>query len=198
LSQQVPPPPSRLRKGFLVIGLVLLILGFFFFYLGSVTNIDHVTTYQNVANLNSGGMSWNLAPLFGSVYIYPANPQTVQTVTVQPHDYLTVSFQNVSYGSTNGTIYIVFFSPIDSESESFNAPPGGQRIVAYSPYGSLDFTNKANFETTIQVYLFSQNTDNIIPIITTLNHYERPQWVYFGVGVVLSLLAVIPIFKSKK
>jgi hypothetical protein len=69
---------------------------------------------------------------------------------------------------------------------------------------------------TIQVYLVCKNTSNthddsthvgftysdeltnIYPVTTTLNHYERPQWFYLCIGMVLSSLAVIPIFKSIK
>jgi hypothetical protein len=183
LSQQITL--SKLKKGFLVIGIVLLISSFFFFYLASVFNIDHVTTYQDAINFNSGGVGQKFFLYIGTDYTYPVNPQTV---TMQPDDYLTVSFHNVY--AWNGTIYIVLVRP----------PLGVyvNDVVAYSPYGALDFTNKADFEITIQVYLVSQNTNNTISITTTLNHYERPQWVFFGIGVGLSSLGVIPIFKSKK
>jgi hypothetical protein len=106
---------------------------------------------------------------------------------MQPNDYLAASF-HMFYKVLLMEQYTVLV-------RSQLAPDD---VVAYSPMSVLDLTNEANFEMAIQVCLVSQNTSNTIPVTTALNHYERPQWVYFGAGVVLSSLAVIPIFKSKK
>jgi len=63
----------------------------------------------------------------------------------------------------------------------------------------LGFKNYYPYDIGAWVYLATSNAQNVtISTTTQLTHYERPQWVYFGVGVVLSSLAVIPIFKSKK
>jgi 4-amino-4-deoxy-L-arabinose transferase-like glycosyltransferase len=108
LSQQIPP--LRLRKSFLVIGIVLLIVGFSFFYWASQVSSDYVTTYKNDVNLNS--------------------------------------------------------------------PEG---------HGAL-------FDAELDEYYYYLT----ISTTTEVHHYERPQWVYFGIGVVLSSLALVPIFKLRK
>jgi hypothetical protein len=67
-----------------------------------------------------------------------------------------------------------------------------------------DFLSYTNLDTTevMSVDLgipSNQNfTSTTVSVTLYLNHYETPQWVYFGIGVVLSSLAVIPIFKSRK
>jgi hypothetical protein len=180
LSEQIPPP-SRLRKGFLVVGIVLLILGFFFFYLASSVGYDYVTTYNNEINLAYPSSQY---PQSGAYEYY------VRNVIMQPNDALTVS-----YPVFNGTLQIVLVeqvSDINNTVLAVSGYPSSERFVYYK--------NEPQFNgIVVNVYLVAQNIQNVTLSTTmTLNHYETPQWIYFGAGVVLSSLAVIPIFKSKK
>jgi len=201
MSQQIPPHPSKLRKGFLVVGIVLLSLGFFFLYVASVNGIDVVTTFHDAVDLDSAGSPHNFTDPIGLAIKYPINPYTI---TMQPNDYLNTSFPNDIYQIE--PIYIVFWDNVSNEVLKYSQPLGDM----------LDFRNEGSSQMTIQVYLVCRNTSNthddsihggftyrdeltnIYPVTTTLNHYERPQWFYLGVGMVLSSLAVIPIFKSIK
>jgi hypothetical protein len=188
MSQQIPT--SRLGMGFLFVGIILLILGFFFFYVASVNDIEHVTTFHDEVNLNSAGSSHNFTDPIGAVIEHPVKPYTI---TLQPNDDLNTSFPNDIYQIE--PVYIVFWDNVSNE------------VLKYSPqYGNmLDFRNDGTSKMTIQVYLVRKNTSNIdaemisiFPTTTTLYHNERPQWFYFSIGVALSSLAVIPIFESKK
>jgi hypothetical protein len=177
LSQQIPPP-SRLRKGFLVVGLVLLILSFFFFYGASRVNWDYVTTHNDVVNLASPSYSSEY-PQFGAWEYW------VRDVIMQPNDFLTVSYPEDVQISAREIVLV-----------GRNA--SGNTLLA-SGYAEADYTNKQPSEIIVQVCLIAQNTQNVtFSSTTTLNHYEAPQWGYFAIGVVLSSLAVIIIFKSKK
>ena len=37
-----------------------------------------------------------------------------------------------------------------------------------------------------------------ISVNVTLDHYSEPNWIYFGIGVVIASLSLIAVFKSKK
>jgi len=200
MSQQILAT-SRLRKGFLVVGIVLLSLGFFFLYVASVNGIDRVTTFHDAVDLDSAGSPHNFTDPIGLAIEYPINPYTV---TMQPNDYLNTSLPNDIYQIE--PIYIVFWDNVSNEVLKYSQPLGDM----------LGFRNEGSSQMTVQVYLVCKNTSNthddsthvgftysdeltnIYPVTTTLNHYERPQWFYLCIGMVLSSLAVIPIFKSIK
>jgi len=106
MSQQIPPPsPKRLRKGFLIIGIVFLTLGFFFVYWASRLNWDYVTTYKETVDL---ALPEHMSD-YGFGYSF-----TFQTyggvIEMQPNDYLTVGCPSpVSDGQTTLTVYKVLF-----------------------------------------------------------------------------------------
>lgn len=179
MTQQIPLL-SKLRKGFLIVGVVLLILGFFFFYWASSVSLEYVTTYKNEVNLNSpqgvGSLFDEPEPV--EYYYYLVIPHSID---LQPDDFLNVSY---APNLAKGNVYIKLDeTPTLCISE-----------------GQLSFKNYYLYDIRVWVYLVTSNGPQNVTISATtqLTHYERPQWVYFGIGVVLCSLAMIPIFKSKK
>jgi len=189
LSQQILR--TRFRKDFLVIGIVLLVLGFFFFYVASSVGYDYVTTYNNEVNLAYPSDSSEYSQL--GAYEYRA-----AVVIMQSNDVLTVSYPENS--QTNGKLQIVLVEAAVNINGTVLAVSG---YTSY--YGFIYYKNEPSNNGTdvngiaVDVYLVSQSVQNLtLPTTTTLNHYETPQWLYFSIGIVLCLLALIPIFKSKK
>lgn len=184
LPQQIPPPtssPKRLRKGFLVFGIILLIMGFFFFYMASRVNWDHVTTYKEIVNVGYPTLASNYG--FGNSYTYVVNPAFM----VQPNDFVTMECPDVV---SNETVHIVLFENVQSNTTLLNCGTGS---VVYTNHQSITFW--------VSIYLVIPANQNIpteaVSTTTTLNHHETPQWVYLGVGAVLSSLALVLIFKSR-
>jgi hypothetical protein len=177
LTQQVPPP-SKIRKGFLILGVVLLILGFSFFYWASRVSSDYVTTYKNDVNLNSPeGHGFLIDAEPGDYYYYLVIPHSIN---IEPDDFLTVSY---APNLAKGSVYIKLEeTPTVCVSEDW-----------------LGFKNYYPYDIGARVYLVASNAQNVtISTTTEVHHYERPQWVYFGIGIVLLSLALVPIFKSRK
>jgi hypothetical protein len=177
LTQQVPQP-SKIRKGFLIIGVVFLILGFSFFYWASRVSLDYVTTYKNDVNLNSPeGHGALVDAETDEYYYYLVIPYSIK---LEPDDFLRVS---CAPNLAKGNVYIKLEeTPTVCISEDW-----------------LGFKNYYPYDIGAWVYLATSNAQNVtISTTTEVHHYERPQWVYFGVGVVLSSLALVPIFKSRK
>lgn len=190
MTQQVPPSPSKLRKGFLIVGIVLLILSFFFFYLSSRFNWDYLTTQEKTVNIGYPSTIKNYG--FGDSYVYwvPFSSHLSAFgvgISIQHNDYLTVKCSSVD---SQQTVYAVLvdFEVVNDTAFSYGL-------------GSLTYTSPSDYGWA-GIYLAipsNQTTTNTtVSVSFTFNHYETPQWVYFGAGVVLSSLAVIPIFKSKK
>lgn len=187
---EIPPQPSRLRKGFLVIGIALLVLGVIFFCLASRFDWDYVSTRNNNVNLSY--------PLYASKSpLFDAWGYCGGSLIMQPNDILAVSCsQNLQI---NGTLKIVV---ADGLSVGLSSATNSNVFASFGyPFaeGFVNYENKQPNEITVTVLLFAQNIQNVtLYTVTTLDHYERPQWVYFGIGVVISQLAVIPIFESKR
>ena len=196
MSQQIPPLSSRFRKGFLVIGIVLLILGFLFFYLASRVNWDYVTTYKETVDISLPFMMSDYG--FGNSFAFPTSTRNIE---MQFNDYLTIECPDVvSVGQIRLTVYVVLF--------------GSTSMLQYSKAQVLEYatswvTHKNyQFNEFVGVYLAipaNQVPNNItilrdlaVSTTITLHHYETPQWVYFGAGVVLSSLALITMFRSRK
>jgi len=170
--------------------MVLLILGFFFFYWASRVDWHYVTVYNDEANLAYPSRSSEYPPEFPQ---FGAYEYYAREVDMQPNDVLTVSYpENIQI---NGTLKILVVL--------FSEPPLVNPVLASSGYpyreGFVYYRNNMATNGFVGVYLIAQNVQNVtLSSTTTLSHYGTPQWVYFGIGVVLSSLAVIPIFKSKK
>ena len=182
MTQQVPLPPLKLRKGFLIVGIVLLIVGFFFFYLASRIDWNYVSRNQNTVTLDSPISQYKYD--FGEAWEYYGAP----SVSMHNNELLTVEI--------NGSVRIVLWDV------SSDLSP---RVLITVGYGSFAAFRNSEDWRLVRIYLVIPTTENLTSILgktfsvtTTLNHYETPQWVAFGIGVVLSSLAVIPIFKSKK
>lgn len=178
-----------LRKSFLIIGIVLLILGFFFFYWAGSDGWDYTTTYNNNVNLNSPTGYGDYG--FGAVKVYSVTPFS-SLINMEPDDFITVSYPSIF--QTNGIVYIMLAE---------NMPTA--TILVYYPNlnhtapGWLGFKNYQSYNIHVSVLLATPNAQNVtISTTTILHHYQIPQWVYLGIGVVLLSLAVIPISKSKK
>jgi len=180
LSQQITS--SRLRKGFLVVGLVLLIMGFFFFYWASRVNWDYVGGYTREINLAHSSYGPGSPPQFGA-YAYYAGYSVMQ-----PSDALTVSYpENIQI---NGTLKIV----VVDENNNLLASSG----YPFSDW-VVEYKNEPTNHVVVEVYLVAQNIQNVtVSITTTLNHYTKPQLVYFGVGAVLLSLGTISVFERKE
>ncbi len=183
MSQQtLPPPLKRLRKSLLIIGIVLLVSSFCLFFLASQIDNDHPTTYQDTVDVS---FAYSYPYDFGTSYHYPVKPYVI---IMQPHDYLTVNY----YTLTNGTVYIVLWDQTDASNH---------KVLKHSDItypNALSFTNDQPYKMLVEVYLASQNPRNTISTTTTLHHYDRPQWMFFSVAVVLISLGTISVFKSKK
>jgi hypothetical protein len=170
-----------LRKSFLIIGIVLLVLGFFFFYLASRVNWDYMTTYKETVDVGGPALVSDYG--FGKCYPYPVDTPTLE---MQPNDLLTVQYSYI-----NETVYIVLFEN----------PPSNTTVLNYGT-GLMWYTSHQNNLVRVILYLaipVNQNIQNAtLSTTTTLNHFETPQWNFFGFGVVFSLLALIPVFESRK
>ena len=196
MSQQISP--SRLRKGFLVIGIVLLILGFFFFYAASLEYRNYVTTFKDTVNV-SLPVPLKIADYgFGNSLVFPTS---FPDIRMQPNDLLIVECPSgVSAGQIAVKVYVVLFGNTSmlqySKAEVLDWELG---IVEYKNYQSNEFVG---VYLAIPAWNIPNNVTMLntaaVPTTITLCHYETLHWVYFGIGVVLASLAVIPIFKSKK
>lgn len=168
-----------LRKSFIIIGIVLLVLGFFFFYEASRVNWDYVTEYKNTADVGGPALVGDYG--FGKWYAYPVYTPTLEML---PDDFLTVRCSDI-----NETVYIVLFEN----------PPSNTTVLIYGT-GLVSYTSHQNNLVFVSLYLaipVNQNTQNAtLSTTTTRNHYQPPHWVYFGIGAVLSLLAEVSIVKS--
>jgi len=159
-----------------------LITGFFFFYLASRIDWNYMSINHNTVILDSPISQYKYD--FGEAWNYYGAP----SVSMQGNDVLVVE--------DNGSVWIVLWDV------SLDRPI----LLTNSGYGSsVVFQNSQQDWRLVRIYLVIPTTENLTSILgktvsvtTTLNHYERPQWVSFGIGVVLSSLALIPIFKSKK
>jgi hypothetical protein len=121
LSQQIPP--SRLRKGFLVIGIALLILSFFFFYWASRVDYDYhsvknysVTAQDFLSYRYTNSYNFSL-PAEGveqeTVWEYP-----LHSVIMNQDDALLVDFEG---GTSLGPSHIVLYSRFNSVAQSGGA-----------------------------------------------------------------------------
>ena len=185
MSEQVFPSKRSLSKSLLVIGIVLLVSSFTFFYLASRIDYDYVTRYHEVVNFDT------------YPYFDPSVNSSLVSVGVQwmglfmrPHDYLTIK---VDHLPTNGTVGLTLRSYRDYNLTTF-------RYISHSESGFIDFRNDLPTETFVGVFLGSdlRNMTFSLPTTTTLHHYETPNWLFFGVGVVLASLGLVAVFKSKK
>lgn len=189
MTEQTLPPNSlkKIRKSLLIIGIVLLIVGFFFFYEASRSSWDYPTFQNNFARLAYPTGAYNYSQ-FGHVEWGYAYEYFVGDFLMLPGNSITVSYSADT--PINGTLHIVVLEPFYLDSLA---------IMATSDTDSLYFSNNGQNTITADVEIVAQNTQNATLLVTTqFHHYEPPQWNYFGIGVVLSLLSVIPIFKSKK
>jgi len=180
-KQEIAPSKRKLSKAFLIIGIVLLVSSLFLFYLASVNDIDFAATYLDTVNLREAGSSYPYD--FGLAHHYPIKPYMI---LMQPNDYLTIS---VNAWPANGTVYVVLWDEDWSKVLKYSS-------TLYASSAFLDF--KTSDKILVEGYVASQNPNNTISVETTLHHYERPQWVLFGIGVVTASLAPLAVFKSKR
>jgi len=149
------------------VGMVMLVVGFLLFFTASRINWNYVTTYDETIHFSSS----IVYPFpFGLLQDYPISPHG--TVLMQSNDVLSVSAFPI-YNSTSlllpflRGIYIVLFE--------------GDRIMSYRQ-GSLGFVNNSTNSITVSVHLAENGTDTV-SVGITLNHYETPNWLWFGLGV---------------
>jgi hypothetical protein len=186
LSEQVFPSERSLSKVLLVIGIVLLVSSFFFFYLASRIDYDYVTKYHKVLNFDTYP---HFDPSVNNSFIC-VGVQWMNLLITQPHDYLTI---NVEQLPTNGTVCLTLKSYTDYNMTTFP-------YTSRSESGFIDFRNNLPTGTFVRVFLGSnsRNMTFSLPTTTTLHHYETPNWLLFGAGVVLASSGLVAVFKSKK
>jgi hypothetical protein len=174
-------PPNKLSKVLLAIGIILLVSSFFCFYLSSRFNWDYVTTQEKTVNIGYPSTIKNYG--FGDSYVYwvPFSSHLSGFgvgIGIQHNDYLTVKCSSVD---SQQTVYAVL---VDFEVVKYD------KAFSYG-LGSLTYTSPSDYEWA-GIYLAipsNQSTTNTtVAVSFTFNHYETPQWGYFGVGVVLSSL----------
>jgi hypothetical protein len=183
-------PNKSLSKIISIIGIVLLVSSFLFFYISSSSDYDHVTTYNHVVNLDT------------HLFFDPIANSSVQTtgygwsIVLQPHDYLTVSVENLP---ANGTVYVMFQGfRLDNGRSSTNITlTDWFSLQRSSKNGFLEFRNALQSEMWGDVFFGSEISQMYI-ITMTLHHYETTKWPFFGVGLVLASLGLITVFKSKR
>jgi DNA-binding transcriptional ArsR family regulator len=183
-------PNKRLPKIISIIGIVLLASSFLFFYLSTSNDYDHVTTYNHVVNLDTH-------PFFDP--IANISLQTIGygwPIVLQPHDYLTVSMENLP---ANGTVYMMFQGiRLDNGRSPTNMTlTDWFSLQRSSKNGSLEFRNALPSEIWGNVFFGSEISQTYF-ITMTLHHYETVKWPFFGVGVVLASLGLVTVFKSKR
>jgi hypothetical protein len=145
-----------------------------------VTDYDFVTKYHFDQDMNSR-YSGNLN---GTIW----EGVILKDITIQPNDFVT---SQIDTHPLNGTIYNQLIDIVKDESLD------GNPILAYSVGNTeLDFKNYSPDQILIGTRIMAQDPNNVLHYTTTINHYERPQWVYFGIGVLLSSLAMFLILKS--
>lgn len=165
-------------------GITLLVLGFFFFYLAGTFDFDCVTKYHDEVNLSSIS-SFLYEHEFGTVSHWTMKPYDI---FMQPNDYLIISYEPVDVSWTNGSVYIVLWRPV---SEGY--PLECSTLMSRE----LSFENKEGREIMVQPYLASDNPYNTLSTTITLHHYERPHWLWYGLGVISGVSALIVIWKTK-
>jgi hypothetical protein len=183
-------PNKRMPKIISIIGIVLLASSFLFFYLSSSSDYDHVTAYNHVVNLDTH-------PFFDSI-----TNSSVQTtgygwfIVLQPHDYLTVSVENLQ---ANGTVYMMFQGiRLDNGRSRTNITlTDWFSLQRSSKNGFLEFSNALPSEIWGDVFFDSEISQTYF-ITMTLHHYETTKWLFFGVGVALASLGLVTVFKSKR
>ena len=181
MTQQLPPPSSKLRKGFIVVGIALLVLGFFSFYLAGRIDYDYESVNHVAIQLVSPVSVRDYD--FGSSYEF-----AVSYVLMHDNDVLIVE--------NNGSVRTVLWD------ESYGVNP---KVLTYSEFGSLVYYKNNQDWRGVRIYLTMPTAENLtsmqsktVLVIASLHHYERPHWILFAVGVVLSSLALVSIFKSRK
>jgi hypothetical protein len=192
LTEQIPL--SKIGKGFLVVGLVLLVMGFFFFYLASRVNWDYETMHDYAVNLSYPFRTYQDSQ-WGQSYEY-----YVRRIDMQANDYVAVWYPEYQYSQISGTLRIVLIGITPNGTETKLAVSS---LPFYLSFYNGSFINYKNYPSDdfdfADVYLVTSNTQNVtISLTTELDHYETPQWALFGIGIVFSLSAMISIFKSKK
>ena len=177
---------SKIREGLLVVGIGVLILGFLLFYLASVFNWEYISTYEESVNVGYPTTVSDYA--FGSYYVYPVN---VPTIEMQSGDFLAIEFSSIQLPLTQHIDILLF---------EYGA--GGLNSPEIASFGAVvSYTNFGPPEVMIVDLGIPSNqnlTSTTASLTLNLDHYETPQWVYFGGGIVLCSLAMIPIFKSKR
>jgi hypothetical protein len=146
--------------------MVILVVGFLLFYTASRTNWSYVTAYDETAHFPSSVMY----PFpFGLAQDYPISPHG--TILMQSNDVLSVSLFPTSppplLDPFLRAIYVVLFE--------------GNRIISYG-MGGLGFANNSTNSIAVSIHL-AENGTGTIPVGITLNHYEAPNWFWFGLGV---------------
>jgi len=181
---------KSLSRIILIIGIALLASSFLFFYLSGSSNYDQVTTYYHVVNLDTH-------PQFDPVTnISWVNVGYSWGILLQPHDYLTLSVENLP---ANGTARLMFQGVrLDNEGRATNMTINDWwSLQRSSKNGFLDFRNDLPTQTWGDI-TFGSDVSQTYFITMTLHHYETTKWLFFSVGIVLASLGLVAVFKSKR
>ena len=199
MTQHVPVSSSKLRKGFIVAVVALLIMGFFFFYLAGITNWDYITIQNESVQVGYPSSVANYG--FGDSYVYPV---PFPTIGLQHNDYLTIDCilnQTVSNQTVaNQTVYMILFgaTPANTTVLSYQA---GFLNFSYPNQLSLSYTNHDSLKN-VTIYFAIPSDQNLTSTTASftknLNHYELPNWFDLGVGVLLCSIALDQIVLRRR
>ena len=208
MTQQVPSR-SKLRKGLLTVGIVLLVLGFFLF---GVVSANPILTSKYYANFNISALPSNPQDLIDSGGIHDAEAasfmlMTGDTVSVE------VSEQNFTENilDTNTTlpnIHIYLYQEYGNMNENL-VESSNSTSVRYTSgmygyyYFYLDYLNAhpEPLGLDYQVRVGSPNVINeTLNVVVSVGHYGfgSNNLLFACTGLFLSLLAAVLIFESRK
>jgi len=164
----------------LIVGVLLVIVSLFFFYFASIIGYEYVThTYRNEVNLaypNKSAENLGFWP-----YGY-----TVINLTAQSYEFLKISYQNDT--RINGTVQIELF---ELEPILYTFDASGIPDYSHLSFEVGEEEIPHDITCVIHVYLFAQFTQNVtLSVVTSVSHYQPPQWVYLGVGIVCLSMGV--------
>ncbi|MEM3788565.1 MAG: hypothetical protein QXN95_01690 [Candidatus Bathyarchaeia archaeon] len=157
-----------------VVAVVPIIFSVFLFYLAATLDFEHVSKYEDVIDLRN--VSYRYPFDFGEAWYSPVKPYLI---IMQPNDYLTVSTHAFPI---NGTVYLVLW---DEHSHT---------VIKYSPtlYASSAFLDfKTPDKIHVEVYVASENPNNVVPVTVTLHHYVRPHWPLFSAAIIILILGIV-------
>lgn len=165
----------------LVVGIVLIVACIPFFIL-SETVLYGNQAYTNdevnpVQNGTTGRTSWQSYP-FGSMHYVQVKPYKL---TMSPGDFIGVE--------TVGSFAYAVYTVIGNETSQ------GVLYYSHEPYFEYENTGSSNID--VEIYV-ATNTDQTIITGVSLDHTERPNWIFISLGALLAILGIVLMLRSRR